>query len=409
MKRSSSKSASVLIKKITLGLIAVLIASWIEAADLLQKSVENSSAPPANPARIGKWGMLTVDSIVLSPPNELVSSDFGFNPQPTWFFPGDTTDKAIKALRSSGISAADAIKLRSKTRFDSRIKGIVLAPDPAWVRALSPEVRARIYRILAQKSELNVEQNQPFRYPGVSLNEWLNSSLISQHTLDLVKPLIYRNSGFIMFSDMELVRKEIEGADELRRLCKALSRQPTVIAQLSIDSATNLDSLVEYWGRGGRQTEIRPLLESIAGGGADRFIDVAYLLPPFPRSHLYSYPELSIADFNKPVANCLWGPLNFFLPKPDTRFSDPAFALKTLEQDYFIVESDFKLGDIVTFHDEKGKLLRAAVYIADDLVFGRNECSVMAPWALMSLNSIRECCKWRSDNPRQIMHRRKNL
>jgi hypothetical protein len=381
-------------------LIVVLFYPWIEAA----------AAEADSPPRVGKWGQLVLGPIVLSPPNELVSIDFGFAPQPTWFFPGETTDKAIRALRSAGVSAADSVKLRGKTRFNAQIKGIVLTPDPAWVRALTPEIRARVYRMLAQKSELNLDQIKTFQYPGANPEEWLNPSLVSQHTLDLVKPLIYRNGGSMLFSDIALVRKNVESDDELRRLCKALSRQPTLIARLSIDSAANLDSLVEYWGRGGRRTEIRPLLESIVGGGADRFIDVTHLLPHFARSNLYCYPEISVAELTKPssISN-LWGPLNFFLPKPDSSFQDQAVALKTLEKNYFVVESDFKLGDIVTFHDEKGKIIHASAYIADDLVFGRNESAAITPWALMSLNDVREYCRWRAENPRRIVHRRKNL
>jgi len=152
------------------------------------------------------------------------------------------------------------------------------------------------------------------------------------------------------------------------------------------------------------------LIESVAGGAPGQFIDVIHLLPPFARNHLYCYPELSVADLDKPtVVNCLWTSLNFFLPNPDNRFLDAAVALKTLKEDYFVVETDFELGDIVAFLDEKGSIFHAAVYIADDLVFSKNGISAMAPWTLMSLNDVKGYYRGRSENPRLIVHRRKDL
>jgi hypothetical protein len=241
------------------------------------------------------------------------------------------------------------------------------------------------------------------------VDAWLGTKLISPHTRRLVEPLLYRDGGYLLFSDVALVRSEVGGDDELRRLGKALCRQPTVIARLSVGRTANLDSLVEYWGRGGRDSEVRPLLESIAGSGSGQFVDIVNLLPAFARNRLYHYPKLSGGDVGKPtIANCLWTCLNFFLPNPDDRFLDDAFALKTLKEDYFVVENDFELGDIVALLDEEGNLFHAAVYIADDLVFTKNGASRMTPWMLMSLGDVKGFYRWRSANPRLVFHRRRN-
>jgi DNA-binding transcriptional ArsR family regulator len=400
-----------------IALAAVLIVPWLTVAAIWLKPMSRAGvsihdagdATPVTRARAGKWGELTLVPIVISPPMELVFTDWGFMPRPIWFFPGSNADTVTQMLQSAGVPAADAAQLRAETRSEPQIPGAVLAPDPAWVRALAPETRARIYRVLA-KSELNVNQTQAFRYPGASPEEWLDPSLISPHTRQLVEPLIYRDGSYMLFSDIELVRAEISSDYELRRLGKTLLRQPTVIAHLSVNRAADLDALVEYWGRGGRRTEIRPLLESVSGGGTDRFIDVIHLLPPFARNHLYCYPELSAADLDRPaVFNCLWTSLNFFLPNPDDRFLDAAVAIKTLKEDYFVVEADFELGDIVAFLDQEGDIFHAAVYIADDLLFSKNGISAMAPWTLISLDDIKGYYRWRSENPRLIVHRRKGF
>jgi|WetSurMetagenome_2_1015567.scaffolds.fasta_scaffold103618_1 hypothetical protein len=393
-------------------LVAVLAVTLLGVADIWFRAVSHASvdvgvATPVTTPHTGKWGELALVPIVISPPMELVFTDLGFMPRPTWFFPGANADIVAQMLQSAGVSAADTARLRTQARSEPRIAGIILAPDPSWVRALDRETRSRIYHLLA-KSELNVDQAQAFRYPGYNPEAWLDPSLISPHTRQLVEPLIYRDGNYMLFSDIELVRAEIGSVDELRRLCKALFRQPTVIARLSVGSSASIDALVEYWGRGGRRTEIRPLLESIAGGGASRFIDVTHLLPPFAQDRLYSYPKLSAGDLDKPaVVNCLWTSLNFFLPNPDNRFLDTAVALKTLKENYFVVETDFELGDIVALLDEKGDIFHAAVYIADDLVFSKNGISAMAPWTLMSLDDVKSYYRGRSENPRLIVHRRK--
>lgn len=394
-------------------LIAILMAPWIALAALWIKPVKKSGTEigdsmPVKAARAGKWGNLTLVPIVISPPMELVFTDYGLMPRPTWFFPGVDAERVARMLQSAGVPDADVQRLRAGVRFEPRISGVVLEPDAAWVRSLAPRTRAGIYRLLA-RSGLNRDQERAFRYPGANPAAWLSPSLISSHTRELIEPLIYRDGGYMLFADVELIRAEIGSGDEMRRLSKALFQQPTVIARLSVDNAADLDALVEYWGRGGRRTEIRPLLESVAGGSADRFIDVIHLLPPFARDHLYCYPKLSAADLDRPeFANCLWTSLNFFLPNPDDRFMKDDIALKTIKEDYFVVESDFELGDIVVFLDEKGNLFHAAVYIADNLLFSKNGISAMAPWTLMSLDDVKGYYRWRSENPRLIFHRRKN-
>ncbi len=395
-------------------LMAFFLLPWIAVAALWLKpnnlpALDAVNNPPATKARAGKWGELTLVPIVIAPPMELVFIDWGFNHRPTWYFPGANADMVGQLLQWAGISAADIARMRTQLQPEPQIQGLVLSPDPDWVRTLSPEVRARLYHRLA-KSKLNVDQTLAFRYRGSSPDEWFGSSTISPQTRQLIEPLIYRDGNYMLFSDIELVRERIGSDDEMRRLGKALFQQPTVIARLAIDRMANLDTLIEYWGRGGRRTEIRPLLESVAGGGSDRFIDVFHLLPPFARDRLYCYPELSAMELDRPaIVNCLWTSLNFFLPKPDDRFLNDAVALKTLKEDYFIVEADFELGDIVAFLDEQGNLFHAAVYIADDILFSKNGISAMTPWTLMSIEDVKGYYRWLSENPRMLVHRRKNI
>src|SRR5690606_10465098 len=123
------------------------------------------------------------------------------------------------------------------------------------------------------------------------------------------------------FADAAIVRAEIPDGGERQKLAKTLLRQPTMLVRLSVGDSAQVPGLVEYWGRGGRATDVRPLLESVAGASQGGEIDVVHLLPAFARNRLYRYPRLTAGDLEKPaLANCLWTALNFFRPEPDDRF-----------------------------------------------------------------------------------------
>jgi len=383
-----------------------------EAANRLEPASSkgiDAGAPLMKKTSVGKWGELTLIPIVISPPLELVSTELGKVRSPAWYFADADANEVFRMLLSAGVRTVDASLLRANAQSVEQIKGVVITPSPDWVRALDPEVRARIYAILA-KCDLNRDQVYAFRYPGSNPEAWLDAGLISPRIRQLVEPLIYNDGIYMMFSDIELVREEIDSDDELRRLSKTLFRQPTVIARLSVEPDADLNALVDYWGRGGRDIKIRPLIESVAAGGDEESIDVIHLLPPFAQEHLYSYPTFTSADLDKPsLVNCLWTSLNFFLPEPDDRFLEAAAAFKTLREDYFMIETDFKLGDVVSFLDEKGNIFHSAVYIADDLVFSKNGISSMAPWTLMSIDEVKSYYHVQSENPRVIVHRKKGL
>ena len=309
---------------------------------------------------------------------------------------------------STGLPQDQAARIRSTARLHPGIRGLVVTPDPEIVRKLPPDVRSRLYVQLA-KSTLNFDQASSFRFLGSSPEDWLGGTMISRETRQLTEQLIYRDGDFLNFADVEIVRASIRDEAELRRLAKALLRQSTLLVRLSVDDPSSVDSLADYWGRGGRRIDLRPLLESIVGA-ADHSIDLVHLLPTLARQHLYRYPKISTGDLNKPLlANCLWTSLNFFSTTPDDRFLDVTVALDTLRRDYYVVEDGFQLGDIIGFVDDEGDLFHAAVYIAADLVYTKNGTSPMAPWTIVSLDYLKGYYKRHADDLRLIYHRRNDL
>ena len=355
----------------------------------------------------GPWGTLAVTPIVISPPLELVATNWGPVAEPHWYFPGVSPDELEAFLRSAGLAAADAASVRATARTD-RTGALVASPDADLVRGLDRETRAHVYTLLA-RSPLNFDQAQSFRFGGASPDAWLGGSLISPPTRALVEPLIYEHDGFMHFADLDRIRSEIRDPEEIRRLAKALLRQSTLLVRLTINDSVEVTGLAEYWGRGGRRTDLRPLLESIAGGG-ERTIDIAHLLPSFARERLYRYPKLSAADFDKPaLANCLWTALNFFSVTPDDRHLDVSYALEHLKTDYYVVEDGFQLGDIIALLDEDGDLFHVVVYLADDLVLTKNGTSPVAPWIILPMERVKQFYSTRYRELRLIYHRRSDL
>jgi hypothetical protein len=401
-------------------LIAVpvlLIVPWIVAATAWTFRSASAPVPPAPASTTdrpstktasGPWGKLTVTPLVISPPLEYVSTDLGPVEAPVWRLPATDAEALTRFLNASGLARDDVERIIATARPDPSIQGLVVAPDPDLVRRLDAPVRARLYVTLG-RTPLNANHGHSFRFLGASPEAWFRGSLISDQTRQLVMPLIYQNEGFLHFADLDLIRPRLD-QEELRKLLKTLHRHSTKIVKLSVDDPSEVGTLVEYWGRGGRRTDIRPLLESIVNGGPDRSIDIVHLLPAFARDHLYRYPKLTGADLSRSViANCLWTSLNFFSSRADDGLLDVPHALKTLKTEYYIIEHGFQLGDVIAFLDREGDIFHAAVYLADGLVFSKNGTSPMAPWTIMSIDEVSGYYDTRVGEPQLVFHRRKDL
>jgi hypothetical protein len=398
-------------------LTALVVVPWLFVAGLYVWPRVHEQAGPAEEAiangapytvSSGRWGRLTIAPIIISPPLEYVAADWEEQKgDDLWFFPGASPDEVERFLVGAGLSPDVAASLRAGSRVDPATGSVVVRPDLPIIRSLAPDVRARIYLHLA-RSRFN-RQSDSLRFFG-SADTWLDSDLITQSTRQLARSLIYQDGHFQHFSDVRLIQMEIKDAEERRRLGKVMLRNSTMMVRLTVQDEAEVDELATYWGRGGRRTDLRPLLESVAGAGPDRSIDIIHLLPNLARTHLYRYPKISTADYDRPLlANCLWSALNFLNPAPDDRFLDVDTALNSLRHDYYVVEGDLQLGDIVALVDENGMLFHVAVYLAADLVFTKNGTSRMAPWSITTLEQLTGYYHAFCPDPKLIFHRRNDL
>ena len=417
---SSSPSALVAVPKGWLAtLIALVVVPWLVVAWVYLGAPASESRPPAaggppptgpeRTASTGPWGHLSLTPIVISPPLEYVPADWGRNAPPEWAFPGADPQMVTAFLSSVGLSPEQIAVLSQRARPESRIQGVVINPPAELIRGLSPDVRARLYTELS-KTTVNFDQAQSFRFFGQQTGEWFDGTMMSAETRGLVEPLIYKDGDFLHFADAEAVRPLITKPEERQFLAKALLRNSTVLVRLSVDSPEEVSGLADYWGIGGRRTDIRPLLESISAGNDNRLIDIVHLLPAFARNHLYRYPKIQTMDLTRPLlANCLWSSLNFFETEPSDKYLDVNVALAALRTNYYVVEHGYQLGDVVALVDDEGDLFHVAVYLADGLTFTKNGTSPVAPWTIMSVDQLKQFYRRRAENPRTIFHRLNSL
>lgn len=400
-------------------LVVLAVVPWLVVAGVLYlRQTAEAVPPPAASSQgpdtaeaPGPWGRLTSTRIVISPPLELIADDWGRSEGSGkyWFFPDTGRPLAEVFLSSTGLTRAEVSSLLATARPEPSIKGLVMLPDPALLRSLTPEVRARLYTQLG-RSSLNVNISHAFRFEGTSAEDWIGRSLVSPATRALVDPLTYRHGRHIYFGDVDLIRSVIPDIEERRKLAKALLRQVAYRVRLSVPDLAEVPGLVTYWGRGGRRTDIRPIIESIVGADPQQSIDIVHLLPSFARERLYRYPRRTGQDFDRPIlANCLWTALNFFDLDPDDRYLDVNYAVERLKQDYYLVENSPEFGDVIALVDERGNIFHVVNYLADDLVFTKNGMSPMSPWVILPLDDVLDYYRPRSENPRLLYHRRNDF
>jgi hypothetical protein len=362
-------------------------------------SAEPEPMLDAPPGRIGPWGRLVTTPITISPPLDYIPTDLDAGTPLEWSFPNVTASELERLLVSVGVSQPDAAYLRGTMKTTPALNAVVVSPTPELVMRLSPEARARIYVALGRlgayvnNRTINRAQATAYRFSGTSPQTWLGP-LLSPDTTSLVEPLIYRNGAFLYFADLDLVRGRIPNPAEFQLLVKRLLRQRTVLVRLILDDHASVSDVGEYWGRGGRKTDLLPLLESVeeGAGAASARIDVVHLLPGIARQYLYRYPRPTLRDVGQsPLTNCLWTAFNFFEEVPeqlDQRYLDPEYGRKRLNAEYFVVYDNLQLGDIAAFWDEQGRLVHVAVHVADGLFFTKNGSSELAPWTILPLSEL---------------------
>jgi len=334
------------------------------------------------------WGEIEYVPITLAPPIEYVPEYEPFaSREVVWWFPDTGRSQLLIFLNSLGLSDPLRETLISLAERDEANHGFKIRPSQELVLGMSREDRAKLYVALNQFVQ-NRDQIKAFRFRGESLDEWLDGATLAPETRSLIEPLIYRHGGYLFFADLRSIETRLSSAEQRLLLVKALSRERTFLANLRITRNTDLDALKRYWSPPSPVRDIRPTLESQIGPDAEVSISIAYLLPPFARRRLYTYPAPS--DSSTAVRrDCHWTAFNFFSETPDDRFCDAGLVVQTVTEDYYRVYGDLQFGDLVMFFTEPTQCIHSAVYLADDMVFTKNGSLSTRPWMLMKIEDLK--------------------
>ncbi len=386
-----------------LGLTVVIVGSWAAAGMIIAwrhwAMAQHVSAPAAAPAprsaaspasgeATGPWGRLEYAPVIMAPTPERAFEVDLSDPQVRWCFPRMTALQLSELLAEIGLPEELRMELRDLAEMDPRIDGVVIRPSRELVLGLTPEQRARLYIALYRYNE-NVDQHETFRFRAASAEEWLGCVPLAESTRRLVTPLIFRHGGFLFFADLRTVLPLLESEAEQRRLVIALRRDATYLVRLKVPPDADVERLADYWGRGGREADVRSLLEAVAGSPNDQGIDITLLLPPFARQRLYTYEPPYEGASNGP--DCLWAALNFFNSEPDDTLLDDAEAVRCFRSQYYRISEPGQLGDLVILDDPRdGWFIHAAVYLADDFWFTKNGFNPARPFMIMRLQEMKD-------------------
>ena len=374
---------------------SMAVGPWIYIAWATQRSDKSSDGNGRVPAPtrtsepaedIGPWGRLQAFDIVIAPPMEFVQSVGDSRSSVDWQLRNTSKEQFAGMLAQFGLEPSIRQELLEMARPDEAGSGLVLSPSHGFVWKLPPATRAMLYHALAV-DRADAVQAQAYRFAG-SVGDWFAGSGVSDETLDLVNKLVYPYKQSVFLADLHVLLPRLSKQEQLRVL-KAVSGQQTLSVQLHVNENDNIAELAEYWGRGRRLKDVRPLLESLAkikGGGT---IDVAHLLPSFARTRLYTYPRPATGE-ERVLENCYWTAFNFFSTTPDERFSQREEALSELKAHYYPIYRNPAVGDLVVFSDQADPLFHVAVYVADDVVFTKNGTTASLPWMYMRLDQMED-------------------
>lgn len=365
--------------------IGVLIAMASQFLWATYRARANSSKSVSGSAGlVGPWGRLEVRRLLLERPAEMLPR---LDPKPApvrWFFAGRNPEQTIGFLSACGLTDAQRAALTSPTALAPQPDGCFVIPAMEVVMTLSPTARGKIYAEL-EKHPQNLLQQNPYciRYEDAAI--WFSRVGLPKNKVEALMKLTYRRGNALCFCDVDAAKQFLLPA-EFQALNRALHSTSMLVVSLRLKPEDSVDALAAYWGRGGRTSTVKALLESVARAPNATEINISALLPPLPRAWLCTYP-----DEHEPAiesADCYYSSLNFFRKTPESRYLDPQFRDETFRRNYQVVPKANRLGDILVFVDGRGITQHACVYVADDIVFTKNGAQPTHPWVLMCLNDV---------------------
>lgn len=342
----------------------------------------------------GPWGRLEYSGLILEPPDHFIdlSDDLkNWRQGIRWALDVPTREEAAEILSQAGISPEMTARLTSQEMMtqNGETGFFEIHPAEGDLLALTPEQRSKLYPRLAPK----VPENPyfvPFALPSGGIRDvTVLPAGVPEGTIDLIEQLSYRKAGVMRFSDIVYLFQKTSSEEERRRILKTIGRETSLAVRLVLSDESDLATLERFWGAGGRNREILPILLSVVTtAGVDR-LDIAHLLPPTPRKLLNTYPSPEGYGLPGESPDCFWTAASFFAEEPPERYLD--FVSHVIKERYEIVTPPYQLGDLILISDPSTEEpIHACNFIAEDLVFTKNGRSSGRPWVLSNLKTVLE-------------------
>lgn len=344
--------------------------------------VDKSSA-----IHVGAWGTLSTRDISLERPAEFLSEEVA-NPQPeSWVFNGMNLAGVKALLAQNGISANQLDAALVPRNVTEKTGGLEFRPPDDFIFNLSPTLRQQLYGALLGR-KVNMYLDAPFIFPAATLQAIAADKRLNPEDLAWLKRLVYPAGTGWQLADYPALLGKIPTADRRVVMAQALSRQSAVLTRLLVNGKTDINKIAAYWGHipNVRFTDIRPLFDSLKALPEGGSVSLLYLLPPFARNRLYTFPLPP--QPGDPVMDSHWTTFNFYNETPDNRFNDPNYLIKYIGDNFYQIAAPSVYGDVLLVMNERNEIKHSAVFLADDLVFTKNGNNYRQPWMIMHIPDL---------------------
>jgi hypothetical protein len=371
-------------------LLAGLLGGYVSGKHIgLEKAADRTHRLPggAISCNPGPWGELIYTPFTISAPDDMVPVRSIETTGTRWFLAGFNSDSFLAFLQGTSLTPEQQQQFLGPDVFHVRPDGVELTPSPELLFSLPVDARGKIYQALAQSAENDGQTNY---LPKDGITEQFANSGVSAKTLKLFKQLCYQRGDYLMFSGVAAILSRIPTYEEKLAFAKALTRQRTMLLNLHIAPATDVEALDQYWDRGCWGTDLRNIFHSLATIPTGTWMNIMMILPNLPAAEIYDYPNIIENPLEGPPVNrdCAWTSFNFFRDEPDPNFGKMEYVMRELNTNYYPLTEAPHYGDLVLIVRPDGFIIHVAVYIADDIWFTKNGSNLDHPWMLSTATDV---------------------
>jgi len=343
--------------------------------------------PRLRSCRPGPWGHVEYYDTYLEPPESLVQRLSLPSQQTVWHFVDKTREEICLLFASAQLTKDQLQTLVATDDWSFSSDYIRIFPPTDLVEALSPESRVVIYRVLAE-SELNPFHRNPIFFDRADLLQVLDRSGLPPEFIRHIAKLTYQEGPATLFSDFPVLLRHLKNPAQERQLLRILTRTRSLILRLDLDASDRIEDLHDYWTPEPGQTDSIPLMRSIRQTEGVRNLDAVHLLPPGPRSQLYTFPGLDDCLSGR-APDSGWTALNFFNRQEVPLYLDSPEFDEHLRLHYEPVSEPYRFGDMLLLApQDTRRVSHACVYLADGIVYTKNGAQLMSPWILAHLADV---------------------